>query len=516
MKVAKLAFDNTGTFSDIFLDYLNGSPKLAPTHSFDPTVEGFEKSLSYKKLSQEYRSTLSRVLSEQYTDVTVSDAVKENISLLTDQATFTVTTGHQLNIFTGPLFFIYKIVSAINICKILKSKFPEYNFVPVYWMASEDHDFEEIDHTYVDGKKYQWATDQSGAVGRFATDGLAELADSIPGNTAIFKNAYTSGKTLAQAVRQYVNDLFGAEGLVVIDADNSELKAEFASVMEDDLLNHSAFKAVNSKSEYLVDQGYKPQLNPREINLFYLEDGLRSRIERDGELYKVVDTEISFSKTEILALLKSNPEKFSPNVILRPLYQEVILPNLGYVGGPGELAYWLQYKEMFDFYKVDFPVLMPRTFGLYLDKNIQRKSEKLKLEFGDLFTEVEQLKKKFVHSLNTQLDLQSERQQVAQTYESLKKLASEIDVTLIQHVDAQLEKHRQCLDKIQNKFVKAEKRNREDEMAKIMALKEYTFPGGTLQERKVNFLSIPSNTFVSDVINNTDPFDLRMHIFLES
>jgi bacillithiol biosynthesis cysteine-adding enzyme BshC len=516
MKVAKLALDKTGTFSDIFLDYLNGSPKLAPTHSFDPTIEGFEKSLSYRKLSQEHRNTLSKVLNKQYTGLVISEKVTANISLLSDQTTFTVTTGHQLNIFTGPLFFIYKIVSAINICKILKSKFPEYNFVPVYWMASEDHDFAEIDHTYVDGKKYQWASDQTGAVGRFSTDGLAELADTMPGNTAIFKNAYAAGETLAQAVRHYVNDLFGEEGLVVLDADNPELKAEFASLMEDDLLNHSAYKAVNNKSEYLVEQGYKPQLNPREINLFYLEDGLRSRIELDGDIYKVVDTEISFSKTEILDLLESNPEKFSPNVILRPLYQEVILPNLGYVGGPAELAYWLQYKEMFDFYKVDFPVLMPRTFGLYLNKNIQRKSEKLNLGFGDLFTEVEQLKKKYVHSLNANLGLESERHQVVKTYESLKKLASEVDVTLIQHVEAQLEKHRQCLDKIQNKFVKAEKRNREDEMAKIIALKEYTFPGGTLQERKVNFLSIPCNTFVNDVIENTDPFDLRMHIFLEN
>lgn len=515
MKVEKLALEKTGSFASIFLDYLKGDEKLAPTHSFDPSIEGFEKALSYRKLSDKARNTLSEVLTEQYTTLTISDLTSNNITLLKDQKTFTVTTGHQLNIFTGPLFFVYKIAATINICSQLSNKFPEFNFVPVYWMASEDHDFEEIDHTFVDGEKYTWETDQLGAVGRFNTKGLEELANEIPGRTEIFKAAYSKSKNLADAVRDYVNELFGVTGLVVVDADHPRLKQEFVAIAKDDLMEHTAFEAVTSRSEYLIEQGYKPQLNPREINLFYLKDDLRARIEQEGDLFRIVDTDLVFSKDEILDELKAYPERFSPNVILRPVYQEVILPNLGYVGGPAELAYWLQYKEMFDVLKVDFPVLMPRTFGLYLDKNNQRKIATLGLDYANLFDQIDVLKKKYVHSHNGRLDLVNEREEIKKVYESLKVLATDIDPTLRQHIEAQLTKHQQCMDNIQSKFIKAEKRNMEDEMAMISAIKDYVFPGGTLQERKVNFLSINNPNLILNLLNLIDPFDLKMHIFLE-
>ena len=515
MRVEKLALDKTGSFSKIFLDYIASEAKLAHTHSFEPSIKGFEKALSYRKLSPEHRNTLAGVLKEQYEGLTVSEIVEENIKLLKDQNTFTVTTGHQLNIFTGPLFFIYKIVTTINICRELSEKFPEYNFVPVYWMASEDHDFEEINHTFVDGEKFTWETDQKGAVGRFTTEEVAALADTIPGKIEIFKKAYAESENLADAARQYVNELFGETGLLVVDADHQALKAEFKPIVKAELLNQSAFKKVTERSEFLIKKGYKPQLNPREINLFYLDEGLRARIEKEGEVYKIVDTDLSFTQDEILALLDAHPDKFSPNVILRPVYQEVILPNLGYVGGPAELAYWLQFKEMFDFFKIDFPVLMPRNFALYVNKNTQRKEEKLGLTHEDLFANVDALKKKYVHAMNGKLGLAKEHGQVEKLYQSINDLARKIDITLEDHIQAQYTKHQQCLDRIETKLVKAEKRNREDEMRMINDLKEYAFPGGTLQERKVNFLSITNDNFIDELMSLIEPFDLRMHVLLE-
>ena len=515
MRVEKVALDKTGSFSQIFLDYIASEQKLAHTHSFEPSIRGFEKALSYRKLSAEHRDTLVNVLNQQYEGLAISEAVEENIKLLKEQSTFTVTTGHQLNIFTGPLFFIYKIVTTINICRELTDMFPEYNFVPVYWLASEDHDFDEINHTYVDGEKFTWETEQTGAVGRFTTKELAVLADSIPGRIDIFKKAYAESANLADAVRNYVNELFGETGLVVVDADHQALKTEFKSIVKDELLNQSAFKKVTERSDFLIQKGYKPQLNPREINLFYLDQGLRARIEKEGEKYIIVDTDLSFTQKEILALLDEHPERFSPNVILRPVYQEVILPNLGYVGGPAELAYWLQFKEMFDFFKIDFPVLMPRNFGLYINKNGQRKEAKLGLSHEDLFAQIDALKKKFVHAKNGKLALDKERGQVERLYKSINDLAHKIDTTLEDHIQAQYTKHQQCLDRIETKLVKAEKRNREDEMRMINDLKEYAFPGGTLQERKVNFLSITNDDFISELLKLTNPFDLRMNIYLE-
>jgi bacillithiol biosynthesis cysteine-adding enzyme BshC len=515
MRVEKVALDKTGTFSKIFLDYLASKPELAHTHSFEPSIQGFEKALSYRKLSADHRNTLVEVLNEQYTELTIPESVETNIKLLNEQNTFTVTTGHQLNIFTGPLFFIYKIVTTINICHELAKKFPEYNFVPVYWMASEDHDFEEINHTYVDGDKFTWETAQTGAVGHFSTKELVTLAESIPGKIDIFKKAYAESENLADAVRHYVNELFGTTGLVVVDADHQALKAEFKSIIRDELLNQSAFNKVTERSEFLIKKGYKAQLNPREINLFYLDDGLRARIEKEGHSYNIVDTGLSFTEDEILTLLEEHPERFSPNVILRPVYQEVILPNLGYVGGPAELAYWLQFKEMFDFFKIEFPVLMPRNFGLYINKNAQRKEEKLGVTHQDLFAQIDALKKKYVHAKNDKLGLDKERGQVEKLYKSINDLALKIDTTLEDHIQAQYTKHEQCLDRIETKLVKAEKRNREDEMRMINELKEYAFPGGTLQERRVNILSINHDNFIDNLLSLVEPFDLRMHIFLE-
>lgn len=515
MRVEKIPFEKTAGFSRLFLDYIESKSQLAPTHSFEPSVDGFEKALSYRKLSADHRSTLVVVLKEQYEGLEISDVASKNIDLLKQENTFTVTTGHQLNIFTGPLFFIYKIVTVINICSKLGKEFPEYNFVPVYWMASEDHDFDEINHTYIDNEKYTWDTDQSGAVGKFHLKELVDLAKKIPGRSDVFKKAYTESKNLADAARYYVNALFEESGLVVVDANHKSLKSEFVEFIKDDLVNHSSYHNVNKRSKFLEDQGYKAQLNPREINLFYMDDGVRSRIEKKKDKYVVVDQDLEFSEVEILDLVERHPEKFSPNVILRPLYQEVILPNLGYVGGPAEVAYWLQFKEMFDFFKVDYPVLMPRNFGLYLNKNSQRKKQKLNLLFEDLFTNVDVLKKKYVHSTNNRLDLASERDQVAKTYNTIRDLARNIDPSLDSHIMAKFQKHQECLDEIESKLVRAEKRNREDEMNMITYLHEYVYPGGSLQERRVNYLSINDKDFIPKLIENTDPFDLRMNIYLE-
>jgi len=515
MRVEKLAFNKTESFSKIFLDYIARQPKLEFSHAFEPSIKGFEQALAKRNLSENTRNNLVEVLTQQYKNISKSDAVAENIELLKDQKTFTVTTGHQLNIFTGPLFFVYKIVTTINICRELASKFPDYRFVPIYWMASEDHDFAEINHVVVDEHKYVWESSETGAVGRFSTKELADLADSIPGKIDVFKQAYTSSENLADAVRNYVNELFGESGLVVLDSDHKLLKDEFTSIIKDDLLEHTPFTKVNEGSQLLIEQGYKPQLSPREINLFYLDENLRSRIEKDGNSYKVVDTDLSFTKEEILDLLKTNPEKFSPNVILRPLYQEVILPNLGYIGGPAELAYWLQYKKMFDHYKIDFPVLMPRNFGLYLNQNAQRKKKSLGLVNEDLFLSADSLKKKYVQSNNGNIDLEKERKELLLQYESIKKLASAIDVTLAPYIEVEVTRLQKSIDRIEGKFVKAEKLQRSDEMNKIDSLKTYTFPGGTPQERIVNILSIASDAFLKDIDDLADPFDLRMHIFLE-
>jgi bacillithiol biosynthesis cysteine-adding enzyme BshC len=454
-------------------------------------------------------------LRRQYEGFSLSSLVSENLTALELDKTFTITTGHQLNIFTGPLYFIFKIVTVINTCRKLKASYPEYNFVPVFWMASEDHDYEEIRYFKLNGKKYEWTTDQQGAVGRFNTEGLEKIAGELPGDMAVFKNAYKNQPNLAGAVRQYVNDLFGDKGLVVIDADDKSLKTLLRDVMLQDITKQVNRPIVDKTNDGLQSLGYKTQIYCRDINFFYLDTGIRSRIEREGDTYNVVDTTISFSRTEIEKLINEEPWKFSPNVILRPLYQEIILPDLAYVGGPAEVIYWLQLKGVFSHFSIPFPMLMPRNFGMVLSDEVARKFKKTGLTFPELFEEKNYLFNQWVtrHSTHT-ITVDQERLSINKIFEDLRIQASAIDPTLAPFVGAEGKRALNSLERIERKMLRAEKRLHADKLRQIESVKDALFPNGTLQERTDNFLNFYLNdrAFIDHLQESFDPFDFRFNL----
>lgn len=517
MRLHQVALTDTYQFSPFFLDYIQRSEKLKDFYHCFPTAENLfrqakEKAVSYPA---QHRKMLQDVLLEQYSTVRLSPTIKHCIELLGDEKTFTVTTGHQLNIFTGPLFFILKIVTVINTCKWLKIKYPDYNFIPVYWMASEDHDYEEIKSFRLYGKKYTWETKQAGAVGRFDPSSISKLLDEIPGDIDIFRNAYLKQKSLAKAVRSYVNDLFSADGLLVLDSDHPTLKSKFENVILSDLFNNDPSKLVQKTTQDLNDLGYHTQVNARDINLFYLDNNVRSRIERHGEVFHVVDTDLRFSEAEIRKMVKDRPERFSPNVILRPLYQEVLLPNIAYVGGPAEVIYWLQLKGMFDHFKVPFPAVMPRNFGLIMEGPHLQKWKKTGLNLLDLFREENYLFNTWVLS-NSKNDLTvgKELNTVKTLFEDIRKRALSIDKTLGPMVAAETTRATHSLEKIEKKMLRAEKRLHADRLRQIKDVKDALFPGGSLQERTDNFLNFhqKDDSFISRLLSMLDPFDFRFNV----
>ena len=519
MLLEKIDLEKTGKFSTFFLDYVSENENLKPFYNLSPHPENFITQIKQKNFNSEKRKILVDVLQEQYKGIAIEESVISNLKSLKKNNTYTITTGHQLNIFTGPLYFIYKIVTVINACKILSRSYPDYNFVPFYWMASEDHDYEEISYINIKGKRYTWKTDQSGAVGRFDPKSLAELADEIPGGQKLFKEAYSSSATLSLAVRKYVNALFGEEGLVVIDSDHPRLKADFKDIAKDDLLNNLANKLVNETSADISSIGHKPQIYPREINFFYLDNDIRSRIIHENNSYQGLDTKLKFSEEELLNLLDQSPEKFSPNVILRPLYQEIILPNLAYIGGPAEIVYWLQLKNIFKHYQVPFPILIPRNFAIIISRTIKNKINKLGLSNQDLFLDVEKLKGRFAKSLSkNDLSLDLEKKSVDSIFSEIKAKASKIDKTLQQHIDSERKKALDNYHKIEKKFLKAEKRKHQDQLNQIDSIFETLSPKGGLQERTENFLAFYYDTpdFVGQLLDNLDPFDPRFHILSEN
>jgi bacillithiol synthase len=522
MQLHKIDLADARSFSPFFLDYISQKESLKNFYHRFPVIQNFKDQIADKSASfpQANRDVLTKVLTEQYEGMKISEQVKSNLQLLKNAETFTVTTGHQLNIFTGPLYFIYKIVTVINTCKVLKQYYPEYSFVPAYWMASEDHDYEEIKSFRLYGKKYSWETNQTGAVGRFDPKSLGKLADELPGNVSVFKTAYDKSKTLAAATRNYVNEFFGNEGLVVIDGDHHDLKSLFTTVIHNDLFDHTSKRLVEEKNQQLEGLGYHPQVFARDINFFYLDKNIRHRIDKSENGFSVIDiSSLNFSSNEIETLIKTEPEKFSPNVILRPLYQEPILPNLAYIGGPAEVVYWLQLKGVFDYFKTPFPILMPRNFAAVMDSASQNKFEKTGLEIKDLFEEKNFLFNHWIaKNSKANLSLSNQVKEAESIFRKVKEQASAVDPTLNKHADAQTKRMVQALEVIEKKMLRAEKRKQVDKLRQLEAVKDFLFPNGSPQERTDNFLNFYQQDpqFIQKLIQNFDPFDFKFNVLSSS
>ncbi|MFD2035841.1 bacillithiol biosynthesis cysteine-adding enzyme BshC [Belliella marina] len=506
----------TGQFSQLFLDYLDEKPALAEFYNYFPKLENFGKLIQGKNFPQENREVLVATLQKQYEGIVLDGDFEGQLSSLGKENTFTVTTGHQLNLFTGPLYFIYKIVSTINLAQRLAAAYPESNFVPVYWMATEDHDFDEINYFKLDGKKYQWKTDQKGAVGDFELDeSFRDFLKSVDFAPDFFVEAYSQSKTLSEAVRKYVHHLFGEKGLVVVDGNDPAFKQILIPVIEKDLLENIPNEEAQKQTDKLEALGYKSQIFPREINFFYMEKGLRERIEKSGNTFHVLDSDVKFKEEEIKALIQSNPERFSPNVVLRPLYQEMILPNIAYIGGPAEVIYWLQLKGVFDYFGVQFPAVMPRNFALILDKLTVKKQAQLGLDDRDLFTDYVSWRKGFVAE-HSSLDvfLKDEKEKLAKIFDESAAEAKEVDVTLQHAFESAKVRATKIMEHLAGKVRKAEEKRLEVQISRMDAIRQFILPGGSPQERVENFMKfyLEDTDFVGRLFEVFEPLDFSFMI----
>lgn len=499
MQRKHVPFHKTGYFSSLICDYLDEKDELKPFYNRFPHLKNFDAQIKEKEtsFSLDSRKVLTATLKVQYQKIESSSLTKENIELISSEKTFTITTGHQLNLFTGPLYFLYKIVSAINLSKELKLEYPEYNFVPVYWMATEDHDFEEINFFNFKGKKVQWNRKSGGAVGELTNEGLNDVFEVFANELGesqsakelkqLFKNAYLNHDNLADATRYLANEIFKEFGLVIIDANDVSLKKLFVPFIENELFNQASFKAVSNTNRSLPND-YGIQVNPREINLFYLTKNLRERIVFEDDVYKVLNTNIVWSKSEIIKHLDEVPERFSPNVIMRPLYQEVILPNLCYIGGGGELAYWFQLKELFTKVEIPFPMLLLRNSVLIKTKSQAKKLERLNVSNEDLFLNKHAFINKKVREIsNIDINFSKQKDYLRQQFKSLYKLAEETDKTFLGAVKAQEVKQLKGLDKLEKRLLKAQKKSLSDQISRMTELQNQLFPSQSLQERNANF-----------------------------
>ncbi|WP_170266297.1 bacillithiol biosynthesis cysteine-adding enzyme BshC [Phaeocystidibacter luteus] len=521
---------STGRFSKLMEDYVNEDSKLRPLYNRPHKRSSYEAQLQEKSQHLVDRALLAEVLTDQYASLDIAKRyplVHEAIDQLALPESFTVTTGHQVCLFTGPLYFIYKIVNTIRLAEELTESLKK-PVLPIFWMATEDHDFEEVNHVWYGDIKYRWERPFGGGVGRMNTDGVEEVVDQLQHAVGespsanelldLFRRCYRPGNSLAQATRELATSLFGHKGLIVLDADDARLKSKMTGYFKDELLNRSSSEIIEPASQVL-NEYYFTQVNPREINLFYLNNETRYRLDIEDGVFKTVDGPYTWSAEEITAELEQFPERFSPNVILRPLYQEVILPNLAYIGGGGELAYWLQLKPLFDRHMVPFPILRLRNSVGFMRRKFVHKMESLNLSLQDICEPVfEQRRNHFKKELELNGQIDSLKAEASVLFQQMHELADKIDPTLKGTAEAYNARQTHLIENFEKKILRAIQR-RESEVSRMFdEIHAEAFPSGGLQERRDTYLTLVER-FGGGVMNilfdEIDPFAHDFSWFIE-
>lgn len=529
MEIHCKPFNEIDQLSGFDKAYAAANTNLRPFYKYDVNIESFASIIETKKASPINRKVLVDVIKEQYLDIKTTELVRQNIESLLDENTFTVITAHQPSLFTGPLYYIYKTITALNLAEELKAKYPKNNFVPVFWIGGEDHDFEEINHLHLFGKTITWENEEGGATGMMQTSTLQSVLEEVRGvlgNSenavkiiAILESCFTQHSTYGKAMFAFTNELFKEYGLVVISPNHGKLKEVFAPIIKDELQNKASKPLVEAEISKKEAAGFSGQAHVRDINLFYLMPNLRERIVFENDIYKVLNTDYEFTAEAMMAEVDNHPERFSPNVILRPVYQEAILPNLAYIGGGGELSYWSERQPQFEHFNVPFPMLIRRNSVLWVDKSNAKKLTKLDLTIDDLFGDVEELIKTYVkENTEEELSLKDAKVAINQAFEEILAKATAVDSTLEKTVLGEKTKQINAINSLESRLLKAEKRKYDVAINQIRTLKDKLFAGNGLQERYDNFLPFYlkyGDVFIQTLKDNLEPLNKDFAIIFE-
>jgi bacillithiol synthase len=529
MNIYKLPYPKIPLFTSRDVKYIEEFPTLRPFYKYTVALESFKEVITDKSKEYTDRKTLVEVLKTQYGLAAPHHAVAENIERLGLENCYTVVTAHQPFLFTGPLFYIFKIVSTINLARQINAAYPDYHIVPVFITSGEDHDFEEVNHLHLYGKKLEWQSGESGPVGNMKTESLMQVLQDLKtvlGESEkaielydLIASIHTKNARYADAAYELAHELFKEHGLVVLNTNDIKLKQVFAPIIKEEILNQPSQKLVNQTIAQLEAVGFPSQATPREINFFYMGDQFRERVVEENGHFKVLNTNLSFTREEMKAEIESHPERFSPNVVMRPIYQEKILPNLAYIGGGGELAYWLERKAQFEHFSINFPMLVRRNSAMWIDTASTKRMEKLGLSIEDIWLDTNELVRQYLNrNAAAEFTLREESIALKAIFEKIAERTALVDQSLVKTVWAEHSKAEKSIEQLEARLVKAEKQKHETAIQQLQNLKEKLFPGGGLQERYENFMPLylkHGEDFLNVLFENFDPLEKRFVLIMD-
>ena len=498
----------------LFVDYLNDFEKLKDYYAADFRDRKSWKKLIDKVLSkQKDRSTLIRVLTEQNKQHHCGIRTLANIDLLGNENTVAVVTGQQVGICSGPLYTIYKTVTAIKLAEQLSTQFPDYNFVPVFWVEKEDHDFEEINKLNVlnpagevqtieylfGGKPFER---NPGPVGSIVIDSfidnffdrlqtqLQESEFKLPLFTAL-RGYYRSGATLGAAFVGLMNQVFEDSGLVFLDPGNVELKKILKPVFQKEIAGLSKTSQMVVDTSAGLEEHYHAQIKAKSINLFMLHKGGRYLIEPRENDYSLKGTRQFFSKEELNSIVENSPELISPNVVLRPICQDAILPTIAYVGGPSEVAYFAQLKPVYEFFDVQMPVVYPRASVTIMEEKVKNILEKFQVDFTEIWSDIDPLLIRIAEQVSeVKVDVLFDllHRRIHEAVAESRFGIQQIDPTLSGAIDSTLSRIESQLNVLKEKAQSAQQRRQEVTIKQIQKVAANIFPKSNFQEREFNVI----------------------------
>ncbi len=528
-------------YSQLFFDYLYEYDEVKhffPTHFKDPaayrnTIEAIGK----RTID---RARLVRVLLRQNTAFGMGEETAAHIKLLEAPTTFGVVTGQQVGLFGGPLYTIYKTITAIKLAKTLKEKHPHLDFVPIFWLEGEDHDFGEMSslkildregkpsaieytHSGVDREK------NLGPIGELAFDSSLEETLKLLESTltpteftgdliARLRECYAPGRTFLQSFVSWMKYLFDGHGLIFVSSNDHEIKETLLPLFEREISEHPATSQLVIRQSAELEDRYHAQVKPKSINLFMFHRGGRYLIEPRETDFSLKGTRHFISKDEMSALLRSSPELFSPNVVLRPLAQDTLLPTVAYVAGPSEIAYFAQLSPVYSHFGVTQPVVYPRSSGSFLEERLERVMEKYQIDLTRCFEDpqaVLNIVLRQIEGINVEGMFSKASEGVRGITGELKFGINEIDPTLLGTLDGVQSKMEGALQILREKTLGAQKRRNETALRQIERGLTTLLPNGNLQERELNVLYYMNKygpDLVSWMYGELDPATIKHQI----